>query len=135
MTLLDLIKAEQLYLRKKGEKEKAAVLTTLIGEASPKGNDIEPDTESVVRSFIKNAKLTLDSAPNDPAAKLTIELLEVYLPKALTEEEHAVIVGNLFAQYKYASIKQIGKFMQSLPEIDGLSKEICSRMFRERITG
>lgn len=100
MTLLSTIKADQLQARKNKEALKAALLTTLIGEASVIGkNDgnretTDDETTKVIQKFLKgiNESINYMSQSANGAEALTMlngekTILEAYLPKQLTVEQ------------------------------------------------
>lgn len=79
--MLSKIKQDQLTARKAGDKIKASILTTLIGEASPVGNQVASNDEiiKVVNKFIKNIDESLKLRYDDVLVQER-KILEVYLP-------------------------------------------------------
>lgn len=102
--LLKKIAADQLAARKAGDKTAAAVLTTLLGEASKltaedhkKGVTEVTDGRVIatVKSFTANVEQTLAVAPADRKADLQreLEVLAVYIPAQLSEDDLNRIIG------------------------------------------
>ena len=113
--LLDTIKADQLEARKLGDTLRAKLLTTLLGEASPSGNDTTTDdkVQAVVKKFIKNLDEMLKYSKSDSEHFSTlneIEILNKYMPKQLSEEELDDIVCDLIDD----GCDNIGKIMKEL---------------------
>lgn len=128
--MLDILKADQLQARKNKNKVKSSLLTTLIGEASPSGNDKAPDVVGVIRKFVKNTKFTLKHNPSDAKAKEELTILEGYLPKTLSEDGHKELVTNLIQENSFTK-QDMGKFMGMLSKLEGIDKALASRLFRE----
>ncbi len=92
MSLLDTIKQEQLVARKAGDKARASLLTTLVGEASRPGLDdgkrdsTDAEVTAVVKKFIKNIDECLSKVPEDKATVFKEEkaILEEFLPQQIT---------------------------------------------------
>lgn len=102
--LLEQIRGDQLAARKAGNKAAAALLTTLIGEATKvtaeefkKGQTEITDGKVVakIKSFSENAKQTLAVAPADRKSEIQaeIDILEGYLPQQVSEDELRAIIG------------------------------------------
>lgn len=95
MTLMEQIKSNQIQARKNRETDKAALLTTLIGEASMIGKNANRDTTdeealAVIRKFIKNAnEFIAVSKDGTTIAKLQSEvaILGGYLPSQMSADE------------------------------------------------
>lgn len=106
MTLIERIRKDQLQARK-DKSPNAALLTTLLGEASmvgkSAGNRESTDEEvtAVVKKFIKNARETLNALASQPGAPLMpyeneILVLESYLPEQLSKDQLIVIIAEQF---------------------------------------
>jgi uncharacterized protein YqeY len=110
------IKADQLEARKGRATAKAALLTTLLGEASIVGKNAGRDTTdeetvAVVKKFIKNIQECIN-VEKDPlkvlALNLEKDILGEYLPKQLTSDEIADIVQALsMGNHGVADLKTI----------------------------
>lgn len=123
--LIDQIKKDSLVARKARETDKATLLTTLYSEAFMKGknnNRESTDIEVVetVKKFIKNLNDTISnvqlSEQRQYEMECEIDILSVYLPKQLSEEELSVIIDNAIEDYKYSSMRDMGKIMGFLKE-------------------
>ncbi len=96
MSLMQILKDDQLTARKARETVKASLLTTLIGEAAVIGkndgnrNTTDAEIVAVIKKFIKGINETLNHTVNlDNFIELQAEkyILESYLPKQMTKEE------------------------------------------------
>ena len=134
MDLLDEIKADQLAARKLGDRLKADVLTTLIGEATQitteefKRGVTEVTDEKVVATvakFVKNTKLTLENLATErarlaeaggdaskvdertKAAETELAILSSYGPKQMTEAELRAAIDDFKARTPDANVGTI----------------------------
>ena len=134
MDLLDEIKADQLAARKLGDRLKADVLTTLIGEATQitteefKRGVTEVTDEKVVATvakFSKNTKLTLENLASErarlidagadaskvgqrlEAAETELAILSSYGPKQMTEAQLRKVIDDFRAQNPDANVGTI----------------------------
>lgn len=134
MALLDELKADQLAARKAGDRLKAELLTTLIGEAAQitteefKRGVTEVTDEKVaatVAKFLKNTKQTLENlaserarlseAGRDPskidernkAAEAELAILASYSPKQMTEAELREAINDFRAKNPEANVGTI----------------------------
>lgn len=96
MSLIDRLRADQLAARKAKNDIARSLLTTLLGEtttiAKNAGRDNPTDDEvtAVVRKFLKGnaeVQLHLKDEIDLAVARTEADLLNVYLPKQLTEQE------------------------------------------------
>lgn len=104
-TLIENIRADYLVARKERLPNVTATLSTLIGELESKavitnGQKIidDPLVISTVKKFIKNQETLLEHATGDAHfdAIAEIDLLKLYLPKQLSEDDLAnLVTGNL----------------------------------------
>ena len=115
--LLNTIKKDQLTARKNRESLKSTLLTTLIGEASPSGNQsvTDKDVEAKIRKFIKNAKESIDAkierGQDTSDLQEEISILETYLPKQLSDDELETMVDEYISQHEISEVKQLGQVM------------------------
>lgn len=126
MSLIQLLKVDQLDARKMGYTVTATTLTTLIGEAAMVGlNDGKRETTddevvAIIKKFIKGINetmdVTFDSGDAFEALKCEKALLEHYLPQQFTEGDLETIVTGMVAQLTSPSMKDMGKLMGSLKE-------------------
>lgn len=115
--LLKVIKKDQLQARKNRETSKATFLTTIIGEASPSGNDTvsDNDVKNVLIKFRKNATEVLDikKSRNEPTddVDMEISIINDYLPKKLSSDEINTICDNIIEENGINSMKGLGVVM------------------------
>lgn len=130
--LIDQIKAEQLAARKDKNALAAALLTTLIGEATAigknDGNREVTDSEvvAVVKKFIKGIDETMsamtNASNNDGSADRYVnlmhekEILNRFLPVQLSELDLQKIVGTLAQALPERNPRQMGVLMKQLKE-------------------
>lgn len=117
--LLKQIREDQLQARKIGDKLGATILTTLVGEASPSGNETTDDkqVEQVVRKFSKGVKEMLQhttDAQKQHSLESELAMYEKYLPKQLTELELERIVINMIDEAGCSNVGQVMKEMNRL---------------------
>jgi len=94
-----------------------------------KDNKVTLDEEGILEVIAKEVKKRRDSLPEYEKSnredlidrlKKEIEILLVYLPEQLTEEQLEVIVKQTIEEIGAASIKDMGKVMQAvLPKVKG----------------
>lgn len=102
MSLIEIIKQDQLNARKEKLVIKSSILTTLIGEAEMVGkNDgnrqsTDEEVVKVIKKFIKNIDDTLNVVSEGSVTSLIAErvILESYLPKQLTAEDIVRILSE-----------------------------------------
>lgn len=90
--ILEQIRKDRLQARKDRDTFTATTLTTLLGEASPSGNDTVSDKEvqKVIEKFAKNQRSMLAhdlSTLQRSEINRELKIYEKYLPKQLTEDE------------------------------------------------
>ena len=134
MALLDQLKADQLAARKAGDRLKADVLTTLIGEATQISTEefergvtevTDDKVVATVAKFVKNTKLTLDNLTSERArlaeaggdaskvderiksAETELAILSSYGPKQMTEAELRAAIDAFKAQKPDANVGAI----------------------------
>ena len=122
MSLLDTIKDHNVLARKSHSTVKSNLLTTLFSEAQMvgknKGNRTTTDEEtvSVVRKFLKNAIETKDALTSQgkDTSIITeeIDILNLYLPKQLTEDELKIVINS----YVATGNNTMGGIMKTLKE-------------------
>lgn len=110
--MYDIIKEQFEKARKDRDTLKVKLLSTLIGEIDLKRSTTLDFNESVVaqsliKKFIKDAQM-LYAAKKDESILTEIEILESFMPKALTDEE-------------IVKILEVQKF-EKLPEVMGYFK-------------
>lgn len=103
MTLIELIRKDQLTARQVKDSITAALLTTLIAEAEAVGKKsnrkpYDDEVVAVVKKFLKNNAEFTAANPNPDRLKVLNQekgILESYLPKQLTETELRTIITDL----------------------------------------
>jgi uncharacterized protein YqeY len=118
--VLDTIKAASLTARKARETEKAALLSTLLGEIetlakSGRGEINDAVVMTVIKKFIKNTNEMISLLPDSAESSLAQAMsekavLESFLPKQLTEEE----LGMLIDSFISSGAKDVGDAMKLL---------------------
>lgn len=123
MSLIAQIKQAQLTARKNRDTIRAAVLTTLIGEAEAVGkttaNRAPTDAEvvAVIKKFLKNISVTVDALlQSTPTLDVERATLEQFLPQQLTEEELRNVLSNLIVVHGVDSERKIGTVMRELKQ-------------------
>ena len=123
MTLIEKIKLDQLAARKAHHPVAAALLTTLLGEASAigknKGNREPTDSDviAIVKKFSDNIKETighLQKGGNTNVSALQNACLEkmliaVYLPKQMSEDELTATIKTIVEKVGSSMGKVMGK--------------------------
>ncbi len=134
MALLDEIKADQLAARKLGDRLKADVLTTLIGEATQITTEefkrgvtgvTDDKIAATVAKFLKNTKLTLENLATERArlvdvgsdaskvderaraAETELAILSAYGPRQMTESELREAINDFRASNPGANVGTI----------------------------
>lgn len=118
--LIDTLRADQLTARKNKNTTEAALLTTLISEASMVGKDdgnrdsTEAEVLNKVRKFVKDARdarqMVVDRGGNAEAVtKLDAEIaiLERYLPRQLSQKELTRVIEEIVAAKPGAQMKDV----------------------------
>lgn len=114
--LLEQIKADQLQARKDRDTCTTTALTTLIGEASPSGNETVTDqqVQGIVKKFIKNldelVKYTKD-ANTQYSILNEIALYKSYLPKQIEGNALETLITDLIC---CDGCDNLGKVMKAL---------------------
>ena len=119
---LQQIREDQLEARKSRDKLKATLLTTLIGEAQMVGKNAgnrdttDAEVVQVVKKFIKNIDESLEYYSGETKEEKLSEkkLLEIYLPRQLTEEQLTTIIFDIFNKLNITELKQMGLVMKEL---------------------
>ena len=129
MSLLKQLTRDRLTAFKAGDKAKATLLSTVIGEArSDARRDAvrDPSDEEVlakIRKFIKNNEEAMALGRAETVAKLREEneILEVYLPRMLSDDDIRRLLGPIVDGLPEKSPKAMGQVMAAIrgnPRID-----------------
>lgn len=140
--LLNAIKKKQLLARKEKDTVRASLLTTLIGEASPSGNDTvtDKDVMGIVEKFYKNLcdnrVIYVERGASTEQVDAEMEILLEILPKQLSADEIEAIAKNVIQEKGIDSMKGIGQIMGHFSqhhkgqyngkEVQGIVKDLLS---------
>jgi uncharacterized protein YqeY len=135
MTMIAAIKQLSLQARKERTAKKAALYSTLLGEAQMvgknNGNRESTDGEviAVIKKMVANTKEMLDLVANAQVMQLDeqtrikiddtaneLEWLTALLPTQITGETLALAIDALITQNGFTSIKDMGKLMKVIKE-------------------
>ena len=132
--LVEKIKDDLTKFLKAGEKSKVSLTRLLLAavkdkEISLRKNNTEEESSindsvvmEIIKKMIKQRHLAMETfqTANRPdlveKEKLETDLLRVYLPKQLTEDELVSVIINIIKQTKSESIRDISKVMKVLKE-------------------
>ncbi len=143
--MFEKINAEIVLAMKSGDKFKLSVLrmlkSALQNEAINKKKELED--EEVISVIKKQVKMRKESMLEfekyekfDDANKLKEELniLNVYLPEELSEEEVISKIDEMFAQLKPEGIKDMGRCMKYASEnIKNADMSLVSKLIKEKL--
>ena len=127
MNLIDKIKQTQLGYRKAGDKTKASILSTLIGEAEAigknDGNRQVTDAEVIklAKKFVDNNTANIVIYRAQPGAELKVEVLEVenqvyaqFIPSQLSEEKLREVITEIVSGLPEKNAKAMGEVVKQL---------------------
>lgn len=133
---------------KSGDKFKLSVLrmlkSALLLESKAVKKDYELSDEEVIKVIKKQVKTRKDSITEyqkyekfDEVSALEkeIEILNVYLPAEMSEEEINKIIDEVFASLKPTSMKDMGGVMKELnAKITNSDMSLVSKIVKERLS-
>lgn len=133
---------------KSGDKFKLSVLrmlkSALLLESKAVKKDYELSDEEVIKVIKKQVKTRKDSITEyqkyekfDEVSALEkeIEILNVYLPAEMSEEEINKIIDEVFASLKPTSMKDMGVVMKELnAKITNADMSLVSKIVKERLS-
>ncbi len=133
---------------KNGDKFKLSVLrmlkSALLLESKAVKKDYELSDEEVIKVIKKQVKTRKDSITEyqkyekfDEVSALEkeIEILNVYLPAEMSEEEINKIIDEVFASLKPTSMKDMGGVMKELnAKITNADMSLVSKIVKERLS-
>lgn len=139
--LLATIKKDQLAARLSKDKNTVNLLTTLLGEASPSGNQVVTDSDvlTVVIKFVNNLKETrghlVDRGMDTSETDNEIEILSKYLPRTLSQDEISDIIDQLINEHDIHDIRGLGTIMKyfSLNHKGQYSGESLSNLVKSKL--
>ncbi len=119
------IEADLREAMKGAEKVRVSTLRLLLAalknERLRAGREItEEEVEAIVRQGVKQRRYSIDlyekggRADLVAAEKAEIEVLETYLPQALSEDEIEEAVQRIIAEKSFSSAKDVGALMKEL---------------------
>ena len=122
MTLLERLISDRLAAFKAGDKVRATLLATVIGEARADARREavrDPSDEEVlakIRKFIKNNEEAMAAGRAETTAKLAAEneILEAYLPRMLSDEELRRLLTPIVEALAEKSPKAMGQVMAAI---------------------
>lgn len=139
--------AEDLKLAmKNGDKFKLSVLRMLksalqLDSISKKHELNDEEVMSVIKKQVKTRKDSISEFAKynkiEEIAKLEqeIEILNVYLPEEMTEEEISKIIDQVFKEINPTSMKDMGLIMKELnTKITNADMSLVSKMVKERLS-
>lgn len=114
-TILERLKADQLQARKEKEADKAATLTSILGEIQRSATKIETDeaVTAAIRAFLKSQRKEISERPFAGSEKILEELAWVeatYLPirnNVLSQEQ----IRELVAQSGATNVQTLMPFL------------------------
>lgn len=148
MSIKKLLQKEKITAMKSKNKEKRDALTLVLAKVKQKEVDEQvdlTDNDTVVLSILdkmvkerkESMKMYLSAGRTELAdkEKFEIEVIQEFLPKALSEEEIEVLIEKAFEEVKPEGIKQMSSVMAILkPQLQGradmgsVSKKIRQRL-------
>jgi len=133
---------------KNGDKFKLSVLrmlkSALLLEAKAVSKDHELTDEEVIKVIKKQVKTRKDSITEYQkynkqeeveSLEKEVEVLNVYLPKEMTEEEVTKVIEEVFDKLKPTSMKDMGQIMKELNiRITNADMSLVSRIVKEKLS-
>jgi len=133
---------------KSGDKFKLSVLrmlkSALLLESKAVSKDHELTDEEVIKVIKKQVKTRKDSIIEyqkynklDEVANLEkeVEILNVYLPEEMSEEEILKVIDEVFEAIKPTSMKEMGLIMKELnTKITNADMSLVSKLVKERLS-
>ena len=119
--LLNRLKKEQLLARKAKDTIRASLLTTVIGESAPSGNQTvtDKDVEEKIGKFYKslndNKAIYLERGQDISEVEKEMEILLEFMPKQLSDDEIKSIAEQFISENDIPlEMKSIGPVMGNL---------------------
>ena len=145
--MLEQINNELKEALKAGDKFKLSVLRMLKSsiqqeEINKKDKLTDEEILNVIKKQVKVRKASIEEYlsyhKEDMAESLEkeIEILKVYLPEELSEEEIDKVIAKVFAEVKPESIKDMGKVMKTITPLIGTRADMgeVSKKIKEKLT-
>lgn len=126
MELFDKIKKDLLIAIKSNDVLKKTTLRTIIGEINRHTKNVsDGDVIKIIKKMHQNA---IEFSNNDEAS-----ILDVYLPKELSESEIEKIVDKIINDGGYTSMKDMGKIMGEInkhPKTNQINKKTVNNIIK-----
>ena len=152
--LVEKIKDDLTKFLKAGDKSKVSLTRLLLAavkdkEISLRNNNSEDETlvtdsivMDIIKKMIKQRYLAIESFSNanrsdlEEKEKLEIDLLSVYLPKQLSDEELVNVIQKIVSDTKAESIRDMSKVMKVLKEKfgDKCDFQKASRLVKDKLS-
>ena len=145
--MLEQINNELKEALKAGDKFKLSVLRMLKSsiqqeEINKKDKLTDEEILNVIKKQVKVRKASIEEYlsyhKEDMAESLEkeIEILKVYLPEELSEEEIDKVIAKVFDEVKPESIKDMGKVMKTITPLIGTRADMgeVSKKIKEKLT-
>ncbi len=145
--MLEQINNELKQAMKTGDKFKLSVLRMLKSslqaeQINKKGDLTEEEIITVIKKQVKVRTASRDEYATYNRQDLVdnlnkeIEILKVYLPAELSEEEITKIIEDVFAEVKPTSIKDMGMIMKKITPLIGVRADMgdVSKKIKEKLT-
>ena len=122
MSLISDIKKDQLLARKTGDKFKATLLTTLLGDAQKIGKDdgnretTDQEVVKVVKKFVKGLDEFISLGRDTEETHKEKDILSKYLPQQITGNALYGILINIKEEYSFSGKQDMGKFMKVIKD-------------------
>ena len=140
----DLIKLDMYSAMKSGDKERVLALRTLLAKLKDyqikKQEDLtEQDCINVIKSMVKQRKEAAEMYQNANRNKLAekekfeIKILNKYLPKIMSKDEHRELVKKVVKEIDANSLSDMGKAMSLIIERGGnvINGSTANKILRE----
>lgn len=145
--MLEQINNELKQAMKTGDKFKLSVLRMLKSslqaeQINKKGDLTEEEIIAVIKKQVKVRTASRDEYATYNRQDLVdnlnkeIEILKVYLPAELSEEEITKIIEDVFAEIQPTSIKDMGMIMKKITPLIGARADMgdVSKKIKEKLT-
>jgi hypothetical protein len=129
MSLLDQVKSDTKDAMRAGDRERVGALRLITNELQKAHKDANGSEADEVAVLQRERKRRLEAAEAYRAAaredladgeEREAELIEIYLPAQLPDEELRAIVGDVIAESGASSPQEMGKVMsQVMPRVQG----------------
>ena len=110
--ILDILREELKKAVINKEEDKKNLLRVIIGESQRIGKDIDDNKMiSILKSMMDNAM--------QMGNEIEIEILDLFMPRLLSEEEMESIIIKIIKDNEYSNMKDLGKIMKEMKDTYG----------------